>query len=234
MLSVGCWWIRDGLNSRRREARRFGERLERRPGVAWEQDHGDAAVVRSHFLEAAGTDEHVDRVDFMYLCTHGDYDPANESTYGRGFTCWDGVVRCTDHIKWGNFDLEFFSAHSCRLLYHSATNSVGRWVPAFGRLHFMFGFHTISTSGGGAAYRGKKFARYSSRHLDGYTAYTMRRAWRRACVETESHSKEWAYLRANGNSPGGVWVNTYDEVLSTSEPSDPTTDRTFFRNRGNC
>ena len=33
MLSIGCWWIRDGLNARRREARRFAERLDERPDV---------------------------------------------------------------------------------------------------------------------------------------------------------------------------------------------------------
>ena len=234
MLSVGCWWIRDGLNARRREARRFGERLEERPNVRWEQDHGDSEVLRSHFLHDPGRDEEVDRVDFMYMCSHGDYNPSNSATYGRGFMCWDGAVHCTDDIEWGNFDLEFFSSHACRLLYHSSSNSVGRWVSAFGRLHYMFGFHTISTSGGVSAYRGKKFARYSSRHFDGYNSRTMRRAWKKACVETESNSKEWAYLRANGNRSGGAWVDTYNEVLSSSEPGDPTTAREFFTARGNC
>lgn len=234
MLSIGCWWIRDGLNARRREARRFAERLDERPDVRWEQDHGDEEVLRSHFLSAATDDEVVDRVDFMYMCSHGDFDPDDESTFGRGFRCYDGGVYCDDDISWGDYDLEFFSSHACRLLYHSPTNSVGRWARAFARLHYMFGFHTRSTSGGMAAYRGKKFARYSSRHLDGYDAFSLRRSWRRACIETEGSSKEWAYLRANGETSGGEWVDTYGEVLSTSEPRDPTRAREFWTAHGEC
>ena len=40
------------------------------------------------------------------------------------------------------------------------TNSVGRWIPAFERLHYMCGFHTSSYSGGGQNPRGTYFAAY--------------------------------------------------------------------------
>lgn len=234
MLRVGCWWIRDGKNSRRREAHRFAEKLDERPGITWEVDYGDSEVLQSHFLRTPGTEEEVDRIDFMYLCSHGVYDPTDPDTYGHGFSCWDTPVRYRDDIDWGSSDLEFFSSHACRLLYNSDTNSVGRWASAFGRLHYMFGFHTESTSGGIAENRGENFAKYSSRHFDGWDAYTLRRSWKKACVFAETHSHVWAYLRANGETSGGAWVDTYNEVLPSIEPRDPTTAREFWTARGEC
>ena len=237
---VGTWWIRDGLDARRTEARGFGEVLDILSGFNWTQDHGDTNVVKKDFIETANYDEKIDQVDLMFMCTHGDYDIGVSSTYGRGFSTSDGTVSESDTIDWGKRDLEYFSTHACRLLYHSSTNSVGRWIPAFERLHYMFGFHTDSFSGTSLEDRGKKFAIYACFHLffsfirQFITPYPIRSAWIKANVEVESSSVKWAYLRANGNTSSGVWVNTYNEVLAEEEKKDPVNNREYWTCKGTC
>lgn len=238
---VGTWWIRDGLNARKKEARSFGDVLETLSSFSWTQDHGDGAVLKKDFVETAGYSEKVDRVDLLYMCSHGEYDRDDSSTWGRGFWTSDGVVRSTDSIDWGKSDLEYFASHACKLLYHASGNSVGRWISAFKRLHYMFGFHTVSHSGTNQEDRGGKFALRAAWHLFPlfhllfpHVSYNLRHAWKKACVETEGSSVKWAYLRANGKATDGTWVNTYNERLETTEPKDPTNSREFWTARGSC
>ena len=40
---------------------------------------------------------------------------------------------------------------------------------------------------------------------------------------------QWAYLRATGTN-----ANTYNELLTPSEPTDPTVNRSFWTARGTC
>ena len=177
----------------------------------------------------------------MYMSSHGSYDTGVPSTYGRGFSVWGNTVFNSDTIDWGKNDLEYFASHACRLLYHSSSNSVGRWIPAFKRLHYMFGFHTDSHSGKNQKDRGEKFASAAALHLFfplGFpfpvNPYKIRKAWKKACVETEGSSVKWAYLRANGETTGGTWVDTYNEILETSEPNDPVNNREFWTCKGSC
>jgi hypothetical protein len=235
---VGTWWIRSGYNGRRDEAQGFGEVLELISGFDWTQDHGDADVLKKDFVETVGYSEKIDKTDLMFMCSHGSYDPGDASTWGHAFSTNDGTVRTTDEIDWGKWDLEYFSSHACKLLYHSSSNSVGRWIPAFERLHYMFGFHTVSYSGTSQKERGSKFAIYSALHLffpiPWFPAYKLRTAWKKANVEVEGSSVKWAYLRANGKTSSGTSVNTYNEILKTSEPNDPTTNRSFYTAKGSC
>lgn len=238
---VGSWWIKDGLDDRRKEAQGFADVLDNLSSFDWTQDHGDSGVLRKDFVETAGYTEKVDQVDMMYISSHGIYTDGVPSTYGGAFSAWDGSVRTSDTIDWGKSDLEYFASHACKLLYHSSSNSVGRWIPAFERLHYMFGFHTDSHSGKNQRDRGSKFGLYAAWHLfypSGIpffpSSYKLRIAWKKACVETEGSSVKWAYLRANGNTSGGTWVNTYNEKLEVSEPNDPTTGREFFTAKGSC
>ncbi|MBU7030801.1 MAG: hypothetical protein HXS48_27965 [Theionarchaea archaeon] len=233
---VGTWWIRDGLNERRDEAQGFGKLLEGLSSFDWTQDRGDAQVVKKDFVETSGYSEKVDHVDVMFMCSHGSYNPGNSSTWGRAFAASDGVIRTSDTIRWGKGDLEHFSSHACRLLYHSPSNSVGRWIPAFERLHYMFGFHTVSYSGTSQKERGSRFALYATFHLwvPFFSGYNLRTAWKKANVEVEGSSVKWAYLRANGETSSGVLVNTYNEKLGPYEPRDPVEKRTFWTARGSC
>jgi hypothetical protein len=235
---VGTWWIKDGLDARRTEAQSFGEVLELLSSFDWTQDHGDNSVLKKDFVETSGYVEKVDQVDMLYLSTHGSYDEDDPSTWGHAFLTSDGTVRTSESIDWGKSDLEYFSSHACKLLYHSANNSVGRWIPAFERLHYMFGFYTESYSGSNQDFRGGTFAIYAALHLlipiFFISPYKLRTAWKKACVETEGSSVKWAYLRANGNTFGGGWVNTYNETLETSEPSDPVNNREFYTANGSC
>lgn len=238
---VGTWWIRDGLEARRTEARGFGDVLDCLSSFQWTEDHGDSNVIRKDFVETASYTERVDQVDFMFMCSHGSYDPDKSSTWGEAFRTSDGTVRCTNAIDWGKNDLEYFSSHACKLLYHSSSNSVGRWISAFERLHYMFGFHTVSHSGKDQEDRGRKFATYAAFHLffpeefrGMVPVYTLRAAWKKANQEVEGSSVKWAYLRANGNNQSGNWVNTYNESLETGEPNDPINNREFWTAKGSC
>jgi hypothetical protein len=239
---VGTWWIKDGRDERRKEAQGFGDVLANLSSFSWTQDHGDSAVVKNDFVETAGHAEKVDEVDLMYMSSHGSYNPDDASTWGHAFSVSDGTVRTSDAIDWGKNDLEIFSSHACKLLYHSTSNSVGRWIAAFKRLHYMFGFHTVSNSGKDQEERGEKFAAYAAWHLFfpsgfmfGPDSYTLRAAWKKACCETEGSSVKWAYLRANGRPyAGGPWVNTYNERLEASEPNDPVVEREFWTAKGSC
>ena len=238
---VGTWWIKDGLDDRRKEAQSFGDVLDNLSSFNWTQDHGDSNVLRKDFVETTNYTEKIDQVDLMYMSSHGSYDPDNATTWGHAFMTSDGSVHTSNTIDWGKSDLEYFSSHACRLLYHTSFNSVGRWIPAFKRLHYMLGFHTPSHSGKNQKDRGSKFAMYAAWHLffpPGMpffqSSYKLRSAWKKACCETEGSSVRWAYLRANGNTPSGAWVDTYNERLEISEPNDPVNNRQFWTANGSC
>ena len=233
---VGTWWIRDGVTERRDEAQGFGELLDIHSGFDWTEDHGDGNVFKKDFGETSNYSEKTDKVDMLFLSTHGDYDVDDSSTWGHAFVTSSGSVRTSDSIRWGKWDLEYFSTHACRLLYHSSKNSVGRWIPAFEKLHYMFGFHTPSYSGTNQKKRGSKFAMYAAFHLffPFFSGYTLRSAWKKANVEVEGSSVRWAYLRASGKTSSGESVNTYNEKLKTGEPKDPVKNRTFWTANGSC
>ena len=165
------------------------------------------------------------------------------SSHGNtnAFSVWDGDVSTSDTIRFGKGDLEIFATHACYLLYHSSSNSVGRWIPAFERLHYMFGFHNSSYSGGGQNSRGEYFAMYAAYLYyifggifgDAFS-YTLRETWRKANVLVEGSNVEWAYLRCTGQDSSGNSANTYNEKLRISEPNDPTHNRSFYTARGTC
>jgi len=235
---VGTWWIKDGLDDRRKEAQGFGEVLDCLSSFVWSEDHGDNHVLKKDFVETADYTEKVDTVDIMYMSSHGAYISKVSSTWGHAFSTSDGTVNSSDSIDWGKQDLEYFSSHACKLLYSSSTNPISRWIPAFKKLHYMFGFHTESHSGKEQKDRGRRFAIYAAWHLffpGGWSnSYPLRKAWKKACVETEGHSAKWAYLRANGETSGGTKVDTYNERLEREEPNDPVNNRVFAAANGSC
>ena len=47
---VGTWWIKDGLEERRTEARGFGEVLDCLSSFSWTEDHGDNNVLKKDFV----------------------------------------------------------------------------------------------------------------------------------------------------------------------------------------
>ena len=127
--------------------------------------------------------------------------------------------------------------NACKLLEHTSSNSVGRWIPAFDRLHYMCGFHNSSYSGGGQNARGTYFAMYAAylHHLFGiFGQDPVRVAWKKANVLVEGSNVQWAYLRCTGTTESGSSANTYNEKLTKSEPIDPTHNRTFWTARGSC
>src|SRR5262245_60122003 len=126
--NLGSWWIKDGIDGRRIEAQGFCSLLEPLGQFAWTHDHGDSIVLEKDFVETPNHTEHVDEVDAVMMSSHGN---------PNGFSVWDGSVTNGDTIRFGKNDLEFFATHACALLEHTASNSVGRWIPAFDRLHYM-------------------------------------------------------------------------------------------------
>ena len=129
------------------------------------------------------------------------------SSHGNpnGFSVSNGSVSTSDTIRFGKGDLEVFATHACKLLEHTASNSVGRWIRRFDRLHYMCGFHNSSYSGGGQNARGTYFAMYAAylHYLFGiFGQDPVRVAWKKANVLVEGSNVQWAYLRATGTRPG--------------------------------
>ena len=220
--SVGSWWIKDGIDGRRLEAQGFAQLLGSLPWFDWTQDHGDSGVAKSDFVPTAGTTLRSDAVDALQMSSHG---------WPGGFAVWGGNVTTGDSVDFGRNDLEIFATHACDLLEHTSTNSVGRWIPAFERLHYMLGFHNHSFSGGGQNSRGTWFAMYAAwaYYWIGFWDMPVREAWSEANEIVEGSGVQWAYLRAE--SPGAP---TYNERLREPEPADPTGSRAFWTARGTC
>jgi hypothetical protein len=220
---VGSWWIKDGIDGRRIEAQGFGSLLDGLSQFTWTEDHGDAGVVERDFVDTANHAERSDEVDALMMSSHGS---------ASSFSVSDGSVSTGDTVDFGKSDLEVFASHACDLLEHTAGNSVGRWIPAFERLHYMFGFHNSSYSGGGQDPRGELFAAYSAwlqYQFFGLFDMPMREAWAEANEIVEGANVQWAYLRATSPT-----ANTYQERLREAEPSDPSANRSFFTARGTC
>jgi hypothetical protein len=226
---IGTWWIRDGIEGRRLEAEGFGEWLDYLSGFSWTENHGDSNVLEKDFVETPSYTEKVDNVDAVMMSSHGN---------PNSFAVWDGSVSTSDTVRFGKSDLEIFATHACSLLKHTSSNSVGRWIGAFDRLHYMCGFHTGSFSGGGQNDRGKYFALYAAVYYYAtgglFPQYTVRSAWKKANVLVEGSSVEWAYLRCTGETSSGASANTYNEKLTKSETNDPTNNRSFWTARGSC
>lgn len=239
-VHVGTWWIRSGDDDRRDEGQGFGSALNNIAGFEWKYDFGDSEVVRKDFVETADYAEKVDRVDIMFMCSHGKYDPDVSSTWGHAFATSDKKVTVSDALPWGKVDLEVFSSHACKLLYHSSKNEVWRWIPAFQNLHHMFGFHTVSHSGKDMRDRGKLFAINAAGHIAmaqigiPWPGMSIHEAWQKANIECEDSDVKWAHLRTSGDTSAGVFYSTYNEQLQLSEPSDPISNRTFVYGNGHC
>lgn len=223
---VGSWWIKDGIDGRRLEAEGFASTLGSLAEFSWTQNHGDSGVVESDFVVTAGGVERSDSVDALQMSSHGN---------SSGFSVWDGSVTTSDSVDFGHQDLEFFATHACKLLEHTSSNSVGRWIPAFERLHYMLGFHNSSYSGGGQNSRGSWFAIYAAWLYYSPSAFLfqvdmpVREAWAEANEIVESSAVDWAYLRASTAA-----APTYHERLRESESPDPTGSRSFWTARGTC
>lgn len=221
--TVGSWWIKDGIDGRRIEAQGFASLLGGLSQFDWTQDHGDSGVVEKDFVTTANWTERTDQVDAIMMSSHGS---------PNSFSVWDGNVSTADAVDFGKNDLEVFATHACALLEHTSSNSVGRWIPAFERLHYMCGFHNSSYSGGGQDSRGWWFAFYGAwahYSLFGWWDMPLREAWAEANEIVEGSGVQWAYLRATSDA-----APTYNEKLRGSEPTDPTSGRSFWTARGSC
>lgn len=223
---VGSWWIKDGIDGRRLEAEGFASTLGGLSEFDWTENHGDSNVLESHFVTTPNTTQRSDQVDAMQMSSHGWTD---------GFLVSGGSVSTSEAVDFGKNDLEIFATHACDLLHHSSTNSVGRWIPAFQRLHYMLGFFNSSYSGGGQNSRGQWFARYAAYYYYWPLKWLfkidmpVREAWAEANEIVEGSNVRWAYLRAESAS-----APTYNLKLRSAEPVDPVSNRSFWTASGNC
>ena len=223
---VGSWWIRDTIDGRRLEAEGFASTLGGLSEFDWTQNHGESDVKESDFVTTASTTQRSDQVDAMQMSSHGWRD---------GFLVWGGDVTTSEAVDFGKNDLEIFATHACDLLHHGSDSSVGRWIPAFSRLHYMLGFHNSSYSGGGQNARGTWFAMYAAWFFYGPLSWLfridmpVREAWAEANEIVEGSNVQWAYLRAE--APGAP---TYNERLRAAETTDPVSNRSFWTARGTC
>lgn len=220
---VGSWWIKDGIEGRRTEAVGFASLLGSLPQFDWTENHGDSAVAKGHFAVVGGVSRRSDDVDALQMSSHGS---------PNGFSVWGGSVTTSDTVDFGFGDLEYFATHACQLVRHDASHNVGRWIPAFERLHYMLGFHTNSYSGGQDA-RGQWFAIYAAWFhyaLGGWWPdLPVREAWAEANEIVEGSNVQWGYLRAEAPN-----VPTYQARMRAAEPTDPVSGRSFRTARGTC
>jgi hypothetical protein len=180
-------------------------------------------VLEKDFVETANYTERIDNVDAVQMSSLGNSD---------SFSVSDGSVSTSDTIRFGKSDLEIFATHACHLLENTSAHPIGRWCGAFDRLHYMCGFHNSSYSGGGQNPRGQYFAMYAAylhAVIPYMPQYPVREAWKMANVAVESSDVEWAYLRCTGTG-----ADTYNELLTTGEPVDPVSNRSFWTAHGSC
>jgi hypothetical protein len=222
-MTIGVEWIQDyhgqgNLGKTRSQAEGFYNTLS---GVrsfnfgddsAWDQDFEEQGVG----APATGTDTiWADSVDIVYLSGHGN---ASGVIFGLK-TRDDGRMRSTE-VRWGNGRLKWIAPDACEVLRDSLATA--RWRAAFQGLHYMLGFHTLSTD---EAHRGRVFADYLNQ------GWRIRDAWILACQDTEGSDTQWAYLRADAagtNTFNDRWIG---EGFVSPDPTNPTS---FVYIRGSC
>jgi len=198
MAKIGVAWVQayngylPNLSSCRAEAEGFARTL----GIAPTFSRGNSTALDLDFEEAgrgwplAGGDlSAVETVDLVYFAGHGGPDGPR---FG-GRTADDGTAKSTE-VRWGNGNtLKWVVLDCCWTLHTRSTASpvgsdtVSRWGGAFDGLHHILGFRTVCTD---ERTRGSAFAEYLNE------GESVRRAWIKACEETEPGTTKWALLRA--------------------------------------
>jgi hypothetical protein len=180
--------------------------------MAWDQDFEQSGTGSP----TTGTDATwADNVSIVFFSGHG--SSAGPMFGLAGFD--DGLARPSE-MRLGDGDLEWLVIDACEVL-----NATGVWTrvePIFRGLHYVLGFHTVSSDE-------SKRGRYLADNLD--DGQNFRRAWRNACQETEGSGRQYAYMRADNGSSDTYRDHWHGKGFVSSDPTSPTR---FFYLRSSC
>jgi uncharacterized protein DUF6345 len=180
--------------------------------LAWDQDFEEQGVGSP----VTGDDAvWVDNVDIAFFSGHGNSSGVSFGRKDRD----DGAAKNTD-VRWGNKRLKWIALDACEVLQWPGV--FDRWRNAFRGLHYMLGFHTLSSD---ESKRGRYFAENLNK------GWSVRNAWIRACQDTEGSHREWAYLRADGAGTDTFNDHWIGKGFVSPDPSNPTS---LFYLRGSC
>jgi hypothetical protein len=224
MGSIGIEWVRQyhglasDLNNTKPQAEGFyntlsaTRRFQWGDDLAWDRDFEQQGVGSP----ASGSDTiWADNVDMVFFSGHG-----SPNGFHFGVKTDDAVARPTE-IRWGDKDLEWIALDACNVLESAGVFDRWGW-PVFKGLHYILGFHTTTSD---EADRGRLLAQYLN------NGETMRRAWIKACQDTEGSDTQWAYLRADAEG-----TDTYNDHWwgKGSVSADPDSPNVLYYARGAC
>ncbi|WP_431104070.1 DUF6345 domain-containing protein [Roseateles noduli] len=224
MGSIGIEWVRQyhglasDLTNTKPQAEGFyntlsaTRRFQWGDDLAWDRDFEQQGVGSP----ASGSDTiWADNVDMVFFSGHG-----SPGGFHFGVKIDDALARPTE-IRWGDKDLEWIALDACNVLEESGVFSRWGW-PVFKGLHYILGFHTTTSD---EADRGRILAQYLN------NGETVRRAWIKACQDTEGSDTQWAYLRADAEG-----TDTYNDHWwgKGSVSADPDSPNVLYYARGAC
>ncbi|WP_377154377.1 DUF6345 domain-containing protein [Roseateles sp. UC29_93] len=224
MGSIGIEWVRQyhglasDLTNTKPQAEGFyntlsaTRRFQWGDDLAWDRDFEQQGVGSP----ASGSDTiWADNVDMVFFSGHG-----SPGGFHFGVKIDDALARPTE-IRWGDQDLEWIALDACNVLEESGVFSRWGW-PVFKGLHYILGFHTTTSD---EADRGRILAQYLN------NGETVRRAWIKACQDTEGSDTQWAYLRADAEG-----TDTYNDHWwgKGSVSADPDSPNVLYYARGAC
>lgn len=224
MGSIGIEWVRQyhglasNLNNTKPQAEGFyntlsaTRRFQWGDDLAWDQDFEQQGLGSP----ATGTDTTwADNVDMVFFSGHG-----SPGGFLFGVKTDDARAKPTE-IRWGDKELEFIALDACNVL--SVDGVFDRWGwPVFKGLHYILGFHTTTSD---EPDRGRLLAQYLN------AGETMRRAWIKACQDTENADTVWAYLRADTASTDTYNDHWWGKGSVSTDPYNPTV---LVHTRGTC
>ncbi len=224
MGSIGIEWVRQyhglasNLNNTKPQAEGFyntlsaTRRFQWGDDLAWDQDFEQQGAGSP----ATGTDTTwADNVDMVFFSGHG-----SPGGFLFGVKSDDARAKPSE-IRWGDKELEFIALDACNVL--SVDGVFDRWGwPVFKGLHYILGFHTTTSD---EPDRGRLLAQYLN------AGETMRRAWIKACQDTESSDTVWAYLRADTASTDTYNDHWWGKGSVSTDPYNPTV---LVHTRGTC
>jgi hypothetical protein len=186
--------------------------------MAWDQDFEQQGLGATR----VGADEvFVERADIVFFSGHG-----CSTGFFFGELRKDNSWAENTEVRWGdapNGRLKWVALDACQVL--EDPGAITRWRNAFNGIHYMLGFHSVSTD---ESKRGRIFAQELN------AGRRVERAWIRACEETEDSSGEWAMVRAEG---AGASTHTWDDHWPGTGgrvSPDPSPPSRFVYARGTC
>ncbi|MFA7616712.1 MAG: DUF6345 domain-containing protein [Moheibacter sp.] len=170
---------------------------------AWDEDFEHMGVG----TPSTGYDNlYIDNVNIAFYAGHSS---KGGLFFGRADK--DNGTAQPSEMKLGSKQLRWLATSSCELLKHDS-DLFSRLMNIFSGLHYILGFHTVCSD---TKDRGEIFAsKLNNRDR-------VRTAWLLACVETESSSKQCAYIRADNSNSDTANDHWFGKGFVSPKPINP-------------